>query len=389
MQCIDQAPLFPTPEDNSEKPPRARIGTQALQVVALTGKLTPAQARYNKALARVEKLNTQVEAISHLRDTHRPRYHEALAPLRASQNKLKKELALFLHQRLARKGLNRNQRQTAEDIVFSIAQALAEEGDKQMQALFDKYNTPKRRKQEQAMLAETQSMMEAILGKPLKDGPVENIEELMAAGAAAAQEELRAFKTQESSRKPSKKPSAAQVRTQQTQEEAQITLRTVYRQLASALHPDRESDESERARKTALMSEANAAYERRDLLALLQLELQSARIDAQSISKMSEQKIAALTHLLTEQAQTLQDALHRQQINARQEFGLEQWETVSQKRLNAALHKTQFELLETLHTIRLDLQQIQTDAGLKAWIELQDELEKEQDFEDLLQWPPF
>lgn len=43
-------------------------------------------------------------------------------------------------------------------------------------------------------------------------------------------------------------------------------LRNVFRQLASAVHPDRESDPDERDRKTALMSEANAAYANLDAL---------------------------------------------------------------------------------------------------------------------------
>ena len=42
--------------------------------------------------------------------------------------------------------------------------------------------------------------------------------------------------------------------------DAKSAIRTVFRQLASALHPDREPDEQERLRKTGLMSEVNAAY---------------------------------------------------------------------------------------------------------------------------------
>ena len=50
------------------------------------------------------------------------------------------------------------------------------------------------------------------------------------------------------------------------------SLREVYRRLASRLHPDREPDEAERARKTALMQQANQAYAAGDLLALLELQ---------------------------------------------------------------------------------------------------------------------
>ena len=61
-----------------------------------------------------------------------------------------------------------------------------------------------------------------------------------------------------------KKPGAALRQTEQ--HDADTLLRRLFRQLASALHPDRETDPQARLRKTALMSEANAAYEKRDLV---------------------------------------------------------------------------------------------------------------------------
>lgn len=49
------------------------------------------------------------------------------------------------------------------------------------------------------------------------------------------------------------------------------SLREVYRRVASALHPDRETDPAERDRKTVLMQQANRAYAAQDLLGLLEL----------------------------------------------------------------------------------------------------------------------
>ena len=47
------------------------------------------------------------------------------------------------------------------------------------------------------------------------------------------------------------------------------SIREVYRKLAGALHPDRESDPQERERKTALMQRVNQAYAKNNLLQLL------------------------------------------------------------------------------------------------------------------------
>ena len=43
-------------------------------------------------------------------------------------------------------------------------------------------------------------------------------------------------------------------------DETSLSIREVYRKLVSALHPDREPDPQERARKTALMQRVNQAY---------------------------------------------------------------------------------------------------------------------------------
>ncbi|MFX4717623.1 molecular chaperone DnaJ, partial [Acinetobacter baumannii] len=84
---------------------------------------------------------------------------------------------------------------------------------------------------------------------------------------------------------------------------------SIYRQLASALHPDREPDPVERERKSALMSQANAAYERGDLTALLQLQLQAAQVDEAHIAQMADDKLAALSLLLKDQVKTLEGEL--------------------------------------------------------------------------------
>jgi curved DNA-binding protein CbpA len=68
-------------------------------------------------------------------------------------------------------------------------------------------------------------------------------------------------------------------------------VREIYRKLASALHPDRETDEREREAKTALMQRVNQACEAQDLLALLQLQLQIEQIDERHIANAGEQRL--------------------------------------------------------------------------------------------------
>jgi curved DNA-binding protein CbpA len=75
----------------------------------------------------------------------------------------------------------------------------------------------------------------------------------------------------------------------------------VYRKLASALHPDRETDAAERARKTRLMQRVNQAYERNDLLGLLGLQIEIEQIDTEHLAQVSEDRINHYNRVLKEQ----------------------------------------------------------------------------------------
>ncbi len=163
------------------------------------------------------------------------------------------------------------------------------------------------------------------------------------------------------------------VQAQAEQADAQSTLRKVFRQLASALHPDSESDPAEHARKTALMSEANAAYERRDLIALLQIQLHTELTNTASIAKMAEEKIAPLTLLLKQQAQDLENELQTLWHKARREFGLDHYETVNAYNLHRKLMLNATSFKKDLAVMQRDLQQINDDKFFKQWLKYQEQ----------------
>ena len=108
---------------------------------------------------------------------------------------------------------------------------------------------------------------------------------------------------------PRHKSAKALARESKLAQEAQAatqSVREVFRKLASALHPDRESDQHERARKTALMQEVNQAYAQRDLLRLLELQIQAEQIDAAVLGSLSPTRLRHYNQVLTEQCAELE-----------------------------------------------------------------------------------
>ena len=75
------------------------------------------------------------------------------------------------------------------------------------------------------------------------------------------------------------------------------------------MHPDREADSDLRAQKTELMQRINIAYQNKDLLALLTLQMEVEQISSASLGEVPEARLAQYNQILREQL----DALKSQQ----------------------------------------------------------------------------
>ena len=350
-----------------------------LKLAAQDAQLSPAQQRFNQLLARIDKLKDQFAEMQVICDAHRPVYHQVLTPLRERHRQYMRDMVFFLDGRLQRKGLNARQKQIAADILCNLSMQLIAQGDEEMKSLHDKHSSESLAQKEQAAMMDMRDMIEDIFGEPLTDDDsLDTVQDVLRAGMArlreaeAAEQEAR---QQAQARK--RKPSATQLKARADQEAAETTLRKVFRQLASAVHPDRENDPVERDRKTVLMSEANAAYDRRDLVALLQIQLRIELTDTASIARMAEEKIVSLTVLLKQQAQELESELHKQRHDARREFSLKSYETVSVAHLRRSLRAEESSFERDLTAMQQDLQQLTDDKYLKRWLKDQKQLSEE------------
>ena len=93
-------------------------------------------------------------------------------------------------------------------------------------------------------------------------------------------------------------------------------MRGLYLDLVKALHPDREPDEAEKARKTELMKQVTAAYEGNELLTLLRLQLELNHIDQSHLENLAEDQLKHYNKLLREQVRELDDKMYEQQMEA-------------------------------------------------------------------------
>lgn len=377
---ITQAPLF---SDEAAPPPTPSTDL-SLQIKA--PKLAPAQLRFNKLLEKIELLTQKLAQTQAMADTFRPVYSSTLKPLQDKHDATLREMVLWLDVRLQKKGLTPAVLRDAKALVCALSEGLALAGEAEMRALHDRHSPQSLADKEKSAAEDLQDMMHRMAGVNVSDlNEGASVQDLLHAGMERVRQQMMDEQAEKEAkaiaRRDSKPKSAAQQKAQARQQDAQGALRTIYRQLASALHPDREPDALERARKTGLMGQVNAAYERRDLMALLTLQLRFEQIDATAISRMTTDKMAALTLLLKEQAAALEENLFASMARVQDEFGLSPFTPLTAAGLTLGLDAQALGLAETVAMMQDDLHSVQTDAGLKRWIKMQKKISKIEEFD--------
>lgn len=340
--------------------------------------LSPAAQQLQRELARVERLKAQLAQMVSICQGYLNSCAQRLQPLRERLRLARRGLVLALAPWLEpdARCLSRAQQATARQLLCRLAQQLAEGGDIEMAALHDRYSpqslAEKRRSAADALRERLSDWLapddEAVQSAADPDELLGAARRQWQAESDAQRAKREARQARREARKAQRAPAPAALLEQQAQQDAGATLRTLYRQLASALHPDRAGDEAERARMTALMSAANAAYDRRDLLALLDLQLQAELADPTHLERLSAQRLQAVTRLLKEQAASLERERQGEQQRWLHQLDLPAGSRIDAALLQRRLEEQELELLRQLHEAQAWLEQAGDPAGLKGWL---------------------
>ncbi len=346
--------------------------------------VSEAQQGFNGLLARVEQLSGQIERLQAWSDAHRYAHLQALRVSAEQGMALNKSLLLFVHERLHAEDLTAHQQRMARSKVRNLLAALPVQADPQVQAvaaLYTAEDDPEAAQERAEAAQRLREKIEAAWGQPIHNPSLyATPEEVMAAAMRQwqrqeqADDERKAAKR--AARKALKKPVALQ-NAQAEQADAKTALRTIFRQLASALHPDREPDAQARERKTALMSEVNAAYEGHDLTTLLRLQMQLSQVDPSAGKPISDDKLAAMALLLKEQVAALQADLWQLQARLSRELCVQVSADADEASLTQALQRLQADQRHAVDSLSGDLRRIQNAAELKRWLKEQALLAKQ------------
>ncbi|MEJ0098981.1 MAG: J domain-containing protein [Pseudomonadota bacterium] len=248
-----------------------------------------------KAFSDLEK---RIEAFRQLRV-------RKLQPVRASLTRALRETILAIDRLLDQRGWSRAEQVALRNILTGTAEVVIEVAgeDAEIKAVYNKHSNldfdTARDEDIQRLKAETEASTGFDLGG---DEGIHSEEDLV----QRLYEEMAA---RETATRPSK-------RSEDTAQLATQALRELYRKLASAVHPDRESDAALREEKNELMQRINQAYAANDLLSLFEIQIEIDQLDPEQIGNLGTQRLRHYNRLLSEQLEQLRSKLNALEASA-------------------------------------------------------------------------
>lgn len=310
---------FSFPDDDS-------TDANAIVQVAAAGRskaLSRAQKTFNRLTAKIEDQRRQLGEWQSFGQSFASRVASEMSPLQRRIDEQRRALLRgFDSAHDGGKLTRREQGKLAWLICERAAELLEGEDDAELIALHDKYSDVSHHDVRQGQVAAMKLMTEAALGMSFDDDEIQTAGDLIAAlhrrigievGRGTRQERGTPGPSQQrfdDAQRRSDKPTSARSGARLERERAAIegatrSVREVYRKLASALHPDRETDPTERDRKTALMQRANQAYDAKDLLQLLNLQIEVELIDLSQLSAVGDDRLGHYNRVLKERSAQL------------------------------------------------------------------------------------
>ena len=365
--------------------------------------LSKAQTLFNALVKDVEIKRAMLAEWQAFILTHDQKVAKDYLPLLSTFRERQAEMVRVLDQALARTGLTKSERGVVEKIICSVAeQLIIETDDAAMKEIYNKYSGIDFDAEEAAAVDSMKEAVEALFGVDLGeiDNELDNEfgnaglnspEEILArVQAKIAREQQRRLdeQAQHASRRKTAKQRAREEKLKAESDETNLSLREVYRKLVSALHPDREPDIAERVRKTALMQRVNQAYEKKDLLKLLELQLAIEQIDANAIANLSEDRLKHFNKILREQLSELAQEILGLQMPLREQLNMSPTQPITMKTVMPRLMQDIAHLKSQIRRIENEIQMPKNPVAFKQWIKgcrqalrQRDRMMREDDFE--------
>jgi hypothetical protein len=369
-----------------------KIQTKVLGIVTTTDHphLSKDQKTFNTLLKKIDEKRVNLAAWQEIIPAYQKKYASDFIPLVETSQELQIEIVHFLDRACDQKGITSPERRMIHDLISRMAGDLAvERNDEALKNIYNKHSGSDLDKEAAASMNGLKSMLEDVIGVDLGDDlDMSNPEEIFKRARTHMHEqqtqfdaERQAYEERQAKRKKTAKQLAKESKQQAEEQQTSQSIRELYRNLASILHPDREPDPQERDRKTALMQRINEAYDKKNLLLLLELQLELEHIDQTTINNLSVSRLKHYNKILKEQLNELEHEIHVTENGFNAQFGISPFERLTPGTVMRNLAADIVGIKQAIRELKNDLLAFRDMKMLKAWLKVMRQRQKE-DFLD-------
>lgn len=152
------------------------------------------------------------------------------------------------------------------------------------------------------------------------------------------------------------------------QEKISKSIKAIYRQLITESHPDRESDPDERVRKTEIMQRINTAYEEKNLLMLLEIQLELKQINQDDINTIAQDRLKVYNKILQNQLEQLQEEVKQVEMPFRMSANMPAHIPVNPEKIMCKLNVDIRALADEVNHLEKELKFLTTVKNMKIWL---------------------
>lgn len=346
--------------------------------------LSAAQKQFNSLSKKIELRKKTLLAWKENIPVYRQKTEQEYNPLVDTFHKRQLEWMQLLDQFYDDPSFKKAEKAKIKHLISELSEDLLHEIDKysevdtdQIKALFNKYNNADYDAMNDETNAAVGEMMKGFaksmfgidIGDDIDVSSPEKFKEQLEEKMRAIEENGEQKPAQA---KPEPKKTKAQLAKEARQQEeealASKSVQEIYRKLVAALHPDREPDEKERERKTELMQRVNIAYGKKDLMELLELQLEVEQIDATQLSQMADSRLKHFNKILKDQLAELEQDLYQIEEYFSYDFDMPFFDRLTPAQLLLQLANNIMGVKDDIAEIEQELDLFKDTQAFKSWL---------------------
>ncbi|KVF53366.1 J domain-containing protein [Burkholderia seminalis] len=338
--------------------------------------LSKAQKTFNTLVKQIEQRRERLGAWDAVMPAFQKKFVDGLLPLEQASTALRIRLLNLLDDAFLQKGLSKAEQRTLSALIADMARNLLDfSDDAQLKIIYNRHaksdddlpaadHAPAKQHAEPTPDVAPADDLDMLSPDELAERMQAELDEQFERDMAAHE----AREAQRAKRRKAPRQSAAAARREAEQAESSKSIREVYRKLASALHPDRETDPQEQARKTVLMQRVNHAYAKGNLLQLLELQLEIEQIDRRAIDGLSEDRLTRYNGILEEQIRELDQEIRHVENDFRRTYGIAPSVKLAPDTVMRTLTRDIAAMQRSNHDLTVTLREFDDPENVRDWL---------------------